>query len=113
MQRKLDDTNARCKGIDVDLFYLDDENLRKLGASLLKVRTICFRCPIRKECMEYGFKYERYGMFGGISAEERDLLRKKDFNHVKIRKLLKDLAYLEISINEILPASKIKTEFFL
>lgn len=112
MPKHLDYDRALCKGMDTNLFYLDDETLIKNRSSLYSVRALCFSCPILYECMEYGFTYERYGLFGGITGEERDLLRKKDYNHIKIVKLLDDLALLEFSINEILPHVNKKTALY-
>jgi MoaA/NifB/PqqE/SkfB family radical SAM enzyme len=39
----------------------------------------CAVCPIREACAEYGIKWERFGIWGGIgAAERRDIRREKN-----------------------------------
>jgi hypothetical protein len=108
MPKQVDYEKALCKGMDTELFYGEEDLLYAMKTNLLSVRKICFKCPIQKECMEYGFTYERYGMFGGITGEERYSLRKRNWKNPKVEKLLRDLIELGVSINEILPMTDIK-----
>jgi len=108
MSKQIDYDRALCAGMDTNLFFMDEDKLYEKKTNTLKVRSVCFRCPIQQECMEYGFKYERYGMFGGVTSDERDLLRKRQWNNPKMERFLKDLATLGRSINSILPMTDIK-----
>jgi WhiB family redox-sensing transcriptional regulator len=35
------------------------------------------RCPVRRECLEYALKHgERFGVWGGLTSKERQVLRR-------------------------------------
>jgi len=36
----------------------------------------CKECPIMKDCANYAIKYERHGVWGGMTAEERKTARR-------------------------------------
>ena len=93
---------ADCKGMNTDLFFMNREELQLEGFTYQHIRRVCSDCPIRRDCLAYGFKYERHGMFGGITGEERDLIRRGKFNDSRITTLLRDMAHLNISLNSIL-----------
>jgi hypothetical protein len=38
----------------------------------MTLRKLCFSCPVWRECLTIGFKYERYGHWGGLAADERN-----------------------------------------
>ena len=40
-------------------------------------KSICGRCPHRAECAEWGIKYERFGIWGGLSENIRTSIRRK------------------------------------
>lgn len=111
MPKQIDSSSALCKGMDTNLFYMHEDELLSVCINLIELRKICFSCPLMKECLEYGFKHEKYGTFGGITETERDLIRKRSWNNTKMEKLLKDLSILGISINVILPYADLETEF--
>ncbi len=93
---------ADCLGMDTNLFFMSREELQLEGMTYQTLRRICSDCPIRKDCLEYAFKYERHGMFGGVTGLERDLIRRKEFNNSVITGLLRDMAHLNLSLNSIL-----------
>ena len=78
-----------------------DDELEANDFSTVKLRALCFSCPIWRECNSYGWQYERYGMFGGITGEEREAVRKKkrgnSRDNSKIKKLVHDLKELGVS----------------
>ena len=59
-------TQARCKGIDPEIFYpVSDEDADEGKA-------ICAECPVRLACLEYALAYrERDGLWGGATERER------------------------------------------
>lgn len=65
-----------CRGHDPDLFYfLDYErgNARRERANAAK--NICDDCPVREICRETAMATgEEYGIWGGLTPEERRLL---------------------------------------
>lgn len=93
---------ADCLGMDTNLFFMSREELQLEGMTYQTLRRVCSDCPIRKDCLEYAFKYERHGMFGGVTGLERDLIRRKEFNNSVITGLLRDMAHLNLSLNSIL-----------
>jgi len=42
-----------------------------------KAVQICKECVHRLECAEWGINYERHGVWGGLTAVEREKIRKK------------------------------------
>ena len=42
-----------------------------------RARTICSACVVKKECLQYAnsFDFDNYGMFGGLTPDERYVLR--------------------------------------
>lgn len=79
-----------------------EDELIERDFSLLKLRKICFSCPIWRECNAYGWQYERHGMFGAITGEERDAIRRKKWDNPKVIKLKKDLAELGIRFEAVI-----------
>lgn len=67
--------DAACRDIDdPDIFFPPKGNTYRAA------RRVCLSCPVRLECAVYAFLAEadpdtssrRYGMFGGLTPEERD-----------------------------------------
>jgi len=110
MQRKVDWTKANCKGIDTTLFFQEDELLKRRNISLNYVRQVCFMCPIRRECYEYGYTKERWGMFGGVTSWERNEIAKKDFDSRFLQALRRDLKSFGVSLDEILEDSQLERD---
>ena len=102
MSKQINIDEALCYGMDTNLFYMFEEDLAVIGKSLLEMRKVCFACPIMKECMEYGFRREKYGMFGGITGEERELMRNRAWTNAKMVKFITDINEAGVSINEFL-----------
>ena len=38
---------------------------------------VCHQCIHRIECAEWGINYERHGIWGGLSANQRKIIRRK------------------------------------
>lgn len=48
------------------------------GDSPRLAKLICLSCPIRSECLEWAMRTDdRFGVWGGMTAQERRKLRKK------------------------------------
>lgn len=70
---------AACRGIDTANFY-HPENER--GASRLRremnAKAICATCPVIQSCLRWALEArEPYGVWGGLSVEEREALLAK------------------------------------
>ena len=61
-----------CQGLDADIFFPDR------GASTRLAKTVCRRCDVQEECLEYAVNNrEKFGIWGGLSERERRAIRKK------------------------------------
>jgi len=55
----------------LDTFFADEEDTEAIGTALL----ICSYCQARDECLDT-YMSERFGVFGGKTASERQAIRK-------------------------------------
>lgn len=63
---------AECAGTYPDVFFRVEEERNKDAYTYINaVRGICARCQIWEQCLNYAFRNERYGMWGGLTAAER------------------------------------------
>ncbi|MEV4161440.1 WhiB family transcriptional regulator [Nonomuraea dietziae] len=67
---------ALCAEVDPDLFFPVCDDAR----SAANAKKICAACPVRNECLTYALvRGERYGVWGGMSGQERRELRAQLF----------------------------------
>ncbi|WP_158101217.1 WhiB family transcriptional regulator [Streptomyces griseus] len=61
--------DAECKGDVTNLWY------PKQGESTAYAKSICWRCPVRTECLTHALEWpETFGVFGGFDEKERRAL---------------------------------------
>jgi len=65
---------AACKGIDTELFFVDQTEALAYNPQL---RKICHECPIYSECLEYSIWNESQGFWAATTATDRQKLRAK------------------------------------
>lgn len=66
-------SGAACAGTDTESFFDGTSS----GTELAK-RT-CMGCPVRTKCLELALERgEGFGIFGGLTADERRALRRKE-----------------------------------
>jgi len=63
-----------CKDMGLDLFYREDES--KNTDEYRKVLQLCKSCKHKIECAEWGIHKERWGIWGGLSPNERHNIRR-------------------------------------
>ena len=76
---------AACRGMDTELFYLP-ENSRGTNKQTIvtAAKKICATCTVKSECLEYALAIdEPYGVWGGMSEEERRYLKLKMATYAK------------------------------
>lgn len=64
-----------CATTDPELFFTDP--MRETNEIRESIRFICSTCPLLVECREWGVKHEEYGWWGGLSGEERRMVRRR------------------------------------
>jgi WhiB family redox-sensing transcriptional regulator len=65
--------DALCRGRPTDWFFPDDSSGNHNGSLTLtdrQAKALCVRCPVRRECLEYGL-HDEYGIWGGTRPSER------------------------------------------
>jgi WhiB family redox-sensing transcriptional regulator len=65
--------DAACAGLDTALFYqADNERGSSVRIREAKAKAICARCPVIDSCLKDALRNnEPYGVWGGLSADER------------------------------------------
>lgn len=63
-----------CSQVSMELFYPERGEDRIL---IGQVKSICQRCPHLSECGEWGIINEGHGIWGGLTPDDRRLIRKK------------------------------------
>ena len=75
MTQELPDTSfmvdGLCRDYDGSLWFADTGSLESHQA-----KVICRKCPVKDECGEYGLKHESFGIYGGMSPNERRAARR-------------------------------------
>ena len=102
MQGKIDWTQARCRGINTEVFYLEESQLWDRKMSLKMIRKVCFSCPIRQECLTYAIEKEEEGTWGGLSHWERNEVIKGRNDVRFLQSLRRDIADYGLTLREAL-----------
>lgn len=74
---------AVCRNMDTSVFYHPDgERGVARERRVAQAKAICATCPVLVQCREHALTVrEPYGVWGGLSEEERDALyRRMDWN---------------------------------
>lgn len=68
---------ARCRGMDIAVFYLDDDNPKAQPQRERTAKNICRRCSVIAECRQYAINSgEQHGVWGGLTPRELGAARK-------------------------------------
>ena len=101
-RKQIDWSKANCRGMNPDMFFLEDTQLERQYFDNSMLRKICFSCPIRKECMKMALESEEYGFWGGLAAYERQAIRKGRHESDRLNGLRRDLKSFGITLEQIL-----------
>jgi len=110
-RNQVDWDQANCRGINTDMFYLEEDLLKNKKAEYRQLRNICFRCPIQRACLEVGFSHERYGFWGGLAALERQLVGRGKLESERLGPLKRDCKEFGVPFEEIVEASLVERVF--
>lgn len=98
---------ANCQDIGTNAFYiLDDEPRDRRLLKTEYARAVCAVCPIQRECLQYAFKHERYGIWGAMTAAERNFIKTGQLGGPTVREGLAELHSFGISLKEVYSAAK-------
>lgn len=69
--------NAACRGAGVDLFFNpDSERGKSKRMREAAAKAVCVTCPVIEQCLSWAMTVgEPYGVWGGMTADERQELR--------------------------------------
>jgi WhiB family redox-sensing transcriptional regulator len=74
-------TKAACRGQDARWWFPEDSNTGRAGwrATAKRAISICVvDCPVRRQCLEFALEMdERWGVWGGHTAEERAHIQRR------------------------------------
>jgi WhiB family redox-sensing transcriptional regulator len=74
---------AACVDEDPELFFPVGEDGPAIRQTN-KAKTVCRDCSVRAECLRWALDHgEDYGVWGGISADERRMLRLWEISHAR------------------------------
>jgi WhiB family redox-sensing transcriptional regulator len=66
--------HAACRGLNAAMFFHpDNERGRSKRHREARAKAICRPCPVREACLSWALEVrEPYGIWGGLSADERE-----------------------------------------
>jgi WhiB family redox-sensing transcriptional regulator len=70
---------AACRDVDRTLFFeAERESSTRRDRRVRAAKSVCAQCPVRRECLSFALAVpERYGIWGGMTAWERKLIRRR------------------------------------
>lgn len=69
---------ANCKKIGPAIFFADNENSNESKKNDKLAKSICSKCNVRPECLNYSLNQQiSFGIWGGFSSRERNAIIKK------------------------------------
>lgn len=70
---------AACRGMTPKLFFpVEGENAQEVRHREAKAKKICDGCPVRGPCLDAGMARDDYGIWGGTTSQDRDVMRGKN-----------------------------------
>jgi WhiB family redox-sensing transcriptional regulator len=70
--------DALCRGVDTNLFFPAGELGEEPVLHAETAKAVCFRCPVREECLEYALVTDQpFGVWGGTTEAERRSIRRR------------------------------------
>ena len=66
---------AKCRNLDTELFFPPKDRFTLDEERYISER-LCGGCPVREACLEWALAHERHGIWGGLTAYRRNILRR-------------------------------------
>jgi WhiB family redox-sensing transcriptional regulator len=64
--------HALCKEVDPQIFFEETPGVKSTAA-----KSVCRRCDVQPQCLEYALNHNEWGIWGGTSINQRKLLRRQ------------------------------------
>lgn len=88
---QIDWKQAACQGLPTEFFYkIEEKGIRKV-VDIKLFRVTCSPCPIWKQCLRYAAGNENFGVWGGMTTEERKAVKDEKKSELKT-KVIKSFA---------------------
>ena len=90
--------DVACADKDTEAFFSES------AVKISKAKSLCAECPMIQECATWAIRHEEYGVFGGLSAKERQMMRggQPALNTQDVTKLRNEIKFiLEASAKEV------------
>jgi hypothetical protein len=71
------DGTENCSGMGADLFYVEYGTASGQETARY-IKSFCDNCKKLSQCAEYGIKHERFGFWGGLTPNAREMIRRKN-----------------------------------
>jgi WhiB family redox-sensing transcriptional regulator len=68
--------NPACAQVGGDFWFPEKSDGSSNSVEMLMAKSICRSCPHQSECAEWGIQKERFGIWGGLSENERRNMRR-------------------------------------
>jgi WhiB family redox-sensing transcriptional regulator len=71
--------HAACRDLDQRLFFEPShESSSQRTRRVRAAKAVCAECPVRRQCLRFALEGpERYGIWGGLTASERELIQQR------------------------------------
>ena len=92
-------TKANCQGLNTEIFYMEESDLKERQLDNFAVRKVCFTCVIRMDCLEAGME-EEYGIWGGFTRRERMKIRNERLADPEMNPVRRDLNEFGLTLNQ-------------
>ena len=66
-----------CATVGGDIWFPDTKADVNAVQDTAYAKSICNRCPHRRECAEWGIYKEYYGIWGALTLKERQIIRRQ------------------------------------
>ena len=68
--------NPACAQVGGDFWFPEKSDGSSNSAEMVMAKSICKSCLHRSECAEWGINKERFGIWGGLTENERRNIRR-------------------------------------
>ena len=69
--------NPLCAEVNGDFWFPDTKTDVNAVQDALAAKSICRRCSHQTECADWGIRKEYYGIWGGLTLRERQVIRRQ------------------------------------